>query len=129
MPDRQEIEQKVTACLVDALSVDEDEVSMESSLTRDLGAESIDFLDIIFRLEKEFKIKIPRTDLIPEDLTTTPAFVKDGRLTEAGLVELQRRLPYADLTDFSRNPVVSNLSDIFTAEMIVKYVERRLNSK
>ena len=126
MPDRQEIVKKVTASLVDALSVDEDEVSLEASLTRDLGAESIDFLDIIFRLEKAFAIKIPRGDLIPEDLTTNAAFAKDGRLTEAGLHELQRRLPYADITEFSKNPVVSNLPDIFTVEMIVKYIERRL---
>jgi acyl carrier protein len=76
MPDRQEIVKKVTTCLVDALSVDEDEVSLEASLTRDLGAESIDFLDIIFRLEKSFAIKIPRGDLIPEDLTTNAAFAK-----------------------------------------------------
>ena len=127
MPDRQEIVKKVTASLVEALSVDEDEISLEASLTRDLGAESIDFLDIIFRLEKSFGIKIPRGDLVPEDLTTNAAFVKDGRITAAGLQELQRRLPYADLTEFSKNPVVSNLPDIFTVEMIVKYIERRLS--
>ena len=127
MPDRQEIVDKVTASLVDALSVDEDEVSLESSLTRDLGAESIDFLDIIFRLEKAFGIKIPRGDLIPENLTTKPGFAKDGRLTDAGLQELQRRLPYADLTEFSKTPVISNMADIFTAEMIVKYIEKRLS--
>ncbi len=126
MPDRQEIVGKVTASLVDALSVDEDEISLESSLTRDLGAESIDFLDIIFRLEKEFGIKIPRGDLIPEDMTTNPGFVKEGRLTSEGLQELQKRLPYADLTEFSKNPVVSNMADIFTVEMIVKYIEGRL---
>ena len=125
MPDRQEIIAKVTESLVDALSVDEDEVSLEASLTRDLGAESIDFLDIIFRLEKSFGLKIPRGDLIPEDLTTNPGYVKDGRLSEEGLQELQKRLPYADLTEFSRNPVVSNMADIFTVDMIVKYIERR----
>lgn len=127
MPDRQEIVKKVTASLVDALSVDDDEVSLESSLTRDLGAESIDFLDIIFRLEKEFGMKIPRGDLIPEDMTTKPAYAKDGRLTDEGLQELQKRLPYADLTEFSKNPVISNMPDIFTVEMIVKYIEQRLS--
>jgi len=126
MPDRQEVVEKVTSSLVDALSVDEDEVSLEAALTRDLGAESIDFLDIIFRLEKAFGMKIPRGDLIPEDLTTNPQYAKDGRLTEEGLQELQKRLPYADLTEFSKNPVVSNLPDIFTVEMIVKYIEQRL---
>ena len=127
MPDRQEIVEKVTASLVDALSVDEDEVSLESSLTRDLGAESIDFLDIIFRLEKEFGMKIPRGDLIPEDVTTKPGFAKDGRLTPEGLQELQKRLPYADLTEFSKSPVINNMADIFTVDMIVKYIEGRLS--
>ena len=127
MPDRQEIVEKVRESLVEALSVDDDEVTLEASLTRDLGAESIDFLDIIFRLEKSFGIKIPRGDLIPEDLTTNPEYVKDGRLTDAGLKELQERLPYADLTEFAKNPVVSNLADIFTVDMIVNYIERRLS--
>jgi len=127
MPDRQKIVEKVRDALVEALSVDDDEVSLESSLTRDLGAESIDFLDIIFRLEKSFGIKIPRGDLIPEDITTNPQFVKDGRLTDEGLQELQKRLPYADLTEFCKNPVVSNLADIFTVEMIVKYIEQRFS--
>ena len=127
MPDRAEIVEKVTASLVEALSVDDDEVMLEATLTRDLGAESIDFLDIIFRLEKSFGIKIPRGDLIPEDIATNPKYTKDGRLAEEGLQELQNRLPYADLTEFSKNPVVSNLADIFTVEMIVKYIERRFS--
>ena len=126
MPDRAEIVEKVTASLVEALSVDDDEVSLEATLTRDLGAESIDFLDIIFRLEKSFGIKIPRGDLIPEDIATNPEYTKNGRLTKEGLQELQSRLPYADLTEFSKNPAISNLADIFTVEMIVKYVERRV---
>jgi len=66
MPTRDEIYEKVSATLVEALNVDEDEVTPEATLQGDLGAESIDFLDIVFRLEREFGIKIPRGELFPE---------------------------------------------------------------
>jgi acyl carrier protein len=126
MPESEEIFAKVQESLVEALSVDEDEVTMEASLTRDLGAESIDFLDIVFRLEKAFDIKIPRGDLFPENLLNNPEFVQEGKLTEAGLSELKTRLPYADLEEFEKNPVVGNLGDVFTVGMIVGYIESRL---
>jgi acyl carrier protein len=126
MPSKEAIFEKVKECLVEALSVDEDEVTMEASLTRDLGAESIDFLDIIFRLEKSFAIKIPRGDLFPEGIQTNPVYVQNGRLTSEGLAELKRRLPYADITKFSANPAISNLGDIFTVGMICGYIETRV---
>jgi len=129
MSDKEEIFSKVRESLVEALSVDDDEVTMEASLTRDLGAESIDFLDIVFRLEKAFGIKIPRGDLIPaEDLMNNPEFAQDGKFTEVGLSELRKRLPYANLTEFEQNPVVANLADVFTVGMIVGYVESRVSA-
>ena len=54
-----EIFEKVQATLVDALGVDDEDVTQEATLQGDLGAESIDFLDIVFRLERNFGIKIP----------------------------------------------------------------------
>lgn len=129
MSDREEIFSKVQESLVEALSVDDDEVTMEASLTRDLGAESIDFLDIVFRLEKGFGIKIPRGDLFPEDLLNDPEFVQDGKLTEAGMAELEKRMPFADLTKFKENRVVANLGDVFTVGMIVGYIESRASGK
>ena len=65
MPTQEAIYQKVSATLVEALNVDEDEIQPTSTLQGDLGAESIDFLDIVFRLEREFGIKIPRGELFP----------------------------------------------------------------
>ena len=65
MPSQEEIFTKVSATLVEALNVDEDEIKPTSTLQGDLGAESIDFLDIVFRLEREFGIKIPRGELFP----------------------------------------------------------------
>ena len=78
---RDEIYNKVQGVLVDALGVDEDEVTPTATLSGDLGAESIDYLDIVFRLEKNFGIKIPRGELFPENLAgaTLPKF-RDGGL-------------------------------------------------
>ncbi|HPZ83342.1 MAG TPA: acyl carrier protein, partial [Thermogutta sp.] len=80
---KEEIYQKVREVLMDALAVDEEEVRPDATLVGDLGAESIDFLDIVFKLEKAFNIKIPRGELFPEDILTNPQFVKDGKFTEA----------------------------------------------
>jgi acyl carrier protein len=129
MPEQEEILSKVTESLVDALGVDEDEVTPQASLTEDLGAESIDFLDIVFRLEKAFGIKIPRGDLFPENLLSSPEYVKDGRLTEGGLMVLREKMPYADLGQFVENPLVSELGRLFTVGMVVNYVADRLKSQ
>jgi acyl carrier protein len=126
---QQDIYTKVSATLVEALNVDEDEIKPESTLQGDLGAESIDFLDIVFRLEREFGIKIPRGELFPESIFQGDAdFVKDGRVTDKGLSELRKRMPYADLTEFEKNPVLSNVSDLFTVDLIARYVQNKLTA-
>jgi acyl carrier protein len=127
MPSQEEIYQKVSATLVEALNVDEDEISPTSTLQGDLGAESIDFLDIVFRLEREFGIKIPRGELFPESIFQgDPEFVKDGKVTEKGLSELRERMPFADLAKFEQNPDVAAISDLFTVDMITKYIQGKL---
>ena len=104
MPTHDEIFQKVQATLVDALGVDEDDVTRDATLQGDLGAESIDFLDIVFRLERNFGIKIPRGELFPENVVADPDMVQDGKLTAKGLDELKTRMPYADLTRVRGRP-------------------------
>ena len=104
MPTKDEIYEKIKTALVDALGVDEEEVTPEATLVGDLGAESIDFLDIVFRLEKAFDIKIPRGELFPEDVLTNSKYVQDGQVTESGLAELRKRMPFANLDDFARIP-------------------------
>ena len=96
-PTKEEVFEKVRTALVDALGVDDDEVTREATLVGDLGAESIDFLDIVFRLEKAFTIEIPRAELFPEDILTNAEYVHDGKVTDAGIVELKARMPFADL--------------------------------
>jgi len=129
-PTQDEIYTKVSATLVEALNVDEDEIRPTSTLQNDLGAESIDFLDIVFRLEREFGIKIPRGELFPESIFQgDPDFVAAGKVTPRGLEELRTRMPFADLSEFEKNPDVAKLSDLFTVELITRYVEGKLAQK
>jgi acyl carrier protein len=122
-----EIFEKVRQQLVDALSVDEGEVTPQARLQADLNAESIDFLDIVFRLEREFGIKIDRNELFPESIFQgDPDFVQDGKVTAKGLSELKTRMPYADLATFEKNPQFENIGDLFTVDLIVRYVKSKL---
>jgi acyl carrier protein len=119
---RDEVFEKVKDVLVDALGVDDDEVSEEATLTGDLGAESIDFLDIVFRLEKTFAIKIPRGELFPDDVMNNPEYVENGRMTSKGMQTLKSAMPHADFTDFEKDPDVSKMTNLFTVKTIVNYV-------
>ena len=121
-----EVFAKVQETLVEALGVDDDEVTPQATLTGDLGAESIDFLDIVFRLEKAFNIKIPRGELFPDNILNNPEFVQDGRLTDAGLKELRQRMPHADLSEFEKNPDINKMADLFKVQTIVNYIVGKL---
>jgi acyl carrier protein len=128
MPTYEEIFDKVQTTLVDALGVDEEDVTREATLQKDLGAESIDFLDIVFRLERNFGIKIPRGELFPENLVADPEWVADGKLTSKGIAELKSRLPFADVSKFATNPEVENIGDLYTVDMLVQYVQSKLSA-
>ncbi len=130
MPTQEEILKKVSSTLVEALNVDEDEIQPSSTLQGDLGAESIDFLDIVFRLEREFGIKIPRNELFPEAIFQgDPDFVKDGKVTAKGLQELRDKMPFADLTSFENSPEATDLSELFTVDLIARYIAGKLKAK
>ena len=107
----------------------DDEVTPEATLVGDLGAESIDFLDIVFRLEKTFDVKIPRGELFPENLAAANSdFVKDGQVTEAGLAELREKMPHADIDQLAEDPQVENIQNLFTVQMICNFISNKLNS-
>ena len=128
MASRDEIFEKVQETLVDALGVDDDEVTEEATLVDDLGAESIDFLDIVFRLEKNFGIKIPRGELFPENLAADASFVDDGKVTAEGIATLKEKMPHADIDSFANDPKVENIQSLFTGNMITNFVENKLNA-
>lgn len=123
---RDEIYKKVQEVLVDALGVDEEEVTPNAVIRDDLGAESIDFLDIMFRLEKAFGIKIPRGEMIPENLANDPNIVKDGVVTPAGIAMLKSKMPHSDFSTFESDPKLDNMSKLFTVNAIVNYVQQKL---
>ena len=123
---RDEIFAKVKTVLVDALAVDDDEVTPGASLVKDLGAESIDFLDIVFKLEQAFGFKIAKGELFPENVTQDPTFVKDGRVTTEGLTALKARLPHVDFTKFEQNPELAKVAQVFTVDTLVRFVEAKL---
>jgi acyl carrier protein len=126
---RDEIFSKVQEVLVEALSVEEEEVTPTAVIRDDLGAESIDFLDIQFRLEKEFGIKIPKGEMMPEDLASNADFVKDGKITDAGIAELQKRMPHADFQNLSAGDDLDEMSKLFTVDAVVNYVQRKLDEQ
>ncbi|TWT81831.1 Acyl carrier protein [Planctomycetes bacterium CA13] len=119
---------KVQESLVDALGVDDDEVTSDATLVGDLGAESIDFLDIVFKLEKAFDITIPREELSPEDVLTNTQYVQDGKVTADGLVELKTRMPWADLSEFETDPRVENFGNLLTVGDLCNYVQTKLGA-
>ena len=125
---KEDVRLKVQTALVDALAVDEEEVTDEATMVGDLGAESIDFLDIVFRLEKAFDIEIPRSELFPEDILTNAEYVEDGRVTARGLEELKTRMPFADLTKFEANPAVQDFGNLLTVLDLRRYLESKVGA-
>jgi acyl carrier protein len=122
-----EIYGKVARVLEESLNVDEGDLTPTATLQGDLGAESIDFLDIVFRLEREFGIKIPRGELFPESVFQgDPDFVQEGRVTDQGMGELRAHMPYADLGAFDQDRRLTAVSDLFTVDLVARYVAWKL---
>lgn len=124
-----EVRDVVTDVLCEALGVDEEDVTPDKTLAADLGAESIDFLDIVFRLEQNFDIKVDRRDLYPEDILADPQFVVDGKITEEGLALLSQRMPFLDLDGFRKNPMLNDFDGLLTVDAICKYVASRISDR
>jgi len=125
---RDEIYKKVQGVLVDALGVDDDEVKPDAVIRDDLGAESIDFLDISFRLEKAFGIKIQKGEMMPENMANDPNLVQNGKVTPAGIAMLKQRMPHSDFSAFEQDPQVEKMSRLFTVDAIVNFVENKLKA-
>lgn len=122
---------KVREIIADVLVIDEDDVSMQSRLIADLGAESIDFLDLVFQLEKEFEIKIPRGQLEKNargDLAEDE-FEKGGVLTPEGMAALKNYLSEVPAEYFKENMKVNEIPMLFTVETFCKLIVAALNEK
>ena len=129
---RDEVFEKVRQVIEEALGVDPEEATMEASLTGELEAESIDFLDIVFRLEKAFStddkpFKIGQGELFPENLMENPEWVTDGRFTDAGLEMLRERMPHVDFESFDSDRDVNKVAELITVKSIVDFVSAKLS--
>jgi acyl carrier protein len=128
---RDQIFERIREILEEALGVDEEEVTMDASLTADLEAESIDFLDIVFRLEKSFStperpFKIEQGEMFPDNLLENPEWVADGKLTDAGMDMLRQRMPHVDFSAFENDRDVNKVAELITVKSIIEFVERKL---
>tara|TARA_B100000900_G_C20321304_1_gene610268 strand:- start:167 stop:559 length:393 start_codon:yes stop_codon:yes gene_type:complete len=125
---RDEIFGKVKDVLENALGADPEDVTMDATLIGDLGAESIDFLDISFKLEQEFDIKIDQGELFPENLMSDESLVQDGKLTDKGMEVLRERMPHVDFSKLENDRQVDQLSEVFTVESLVDFIERKISA-
>jgi acyl carrier protein len=123
---QEEVFKKVQDVLVDALGVDAEDITPQAKLVADLGAESIDFLDIVFRLEKTFGIKVQQSELFPDNVLSDPQYVQGGKVTDLGMAELRKRMPHSNLDEFDKNRSVQEFSNVFTVETIVKFVQAKI---
>lgn len=115
---------KVREIIADVLVIEPEEVSKNSRLIADLGAESIDFLDLVFQLEKIFSIKIPRGQLEKNARgeLSQQEFEQGGVLTEKGLDALKNYLSEVPEHAFNANMKTSDIPTLFTVETFCKLV-------
>jgi len=120
------VPERVVGVLEEALNIDSGKIALESSLQGDLGAESIDYLDIVFRLEREFNIKIPRDELFPEHIFGDADCVDNGVISDVGITKLEQALPFSDFKIIKSDPKVENMHTLFTVSTLIKFVEHKL---
>jgi len=133
IPNREQIFESIRQVLEEALGADEDDITLDATLTGDLEAESIDFLDIVFRLEKKFStptkpFKISQGELFPENLMENPAWVANGKFTDEGMAMLKQRMPHVDFSRFEADRDVNKVGELITVKSLVDFVERKLKA-
>lgn len=117
---------QVAAIIADSLGCDAREVTAEKALIDDLGAESIDFLDIVYRLERAFRVKIPRGRIEAQARAGLPAreFENAGVVTAAGVARLAELLSEVPASRFRDRMKVADIPSLFTVETFCKIVAR-----
>lgn len=126
---------KIKNLLVQALNADEDDVTPDSRVVGDLGAESIDFLDITFRVERAFDIRIQKGELFPEGVFDgdPECMDADGKVTAHGLDKLQAAMPHVALKNgdgsLTFDGTLSGLADAFTVQSLVNFVNTKLKAQ
>jgi acyl carrier protein len=128
---RDAIAQKVQAAFVEALGVDEDEVTLEARVFDDLGAESLDLLEIVFLLERGFDIKIPRGGVKEASQAgiDPSQYEVDGKLTELALEKLRELMPEVDASEIKPGLGANDIPRLFRVQTFVNIVARLLEEK
>ena len=130
-PSHPEVFEKVRQTFVDALGVEPDDVTLKARVIDDLGAESLDFLDIAYRLEQQFKIKIPRGDIKQRSQQGLGAdeWEKDGLLTEKALAKIREVMPEAEPAAIKPGMKAKDIPKLFTVETFYNMVLKLLAEK
>ncbi len=125
-----DIDARVRSVLAAALNVAESDLAPAATLQGDLGAESIDVLDIVFRLERAFNLKIAQGELFPEAiLLGKPEYIADGKVTDKGLALLRSRMPFADLSGLERERRLPFIANLFTVGLLSNYISWKLQGQ
>ncbi|MDD2715532.1 MAG: acyl carrier protein [Candidatus Wallbacteria bacterium] len=126
-----EIMEKVKDCLVTALGVDRKKIELDSSLVNDLGAESLDLLDLVFRLEQTFKIRLSRGEMENKarKTLTDEEFEQDGILSAAALEKLREQMPEVAADKFKPGMRASDIPTLFTPRTFLRIVAEKLESE
>lgn len=114
----------IAETMADALGCDVDDIKLDVSLIEGLDAESIDFLDMVFRLERAFKIKIPRGKIVENARGTLSEaeFEQNGLVTDVGLAQLRAYLSEVPAERFKTPTRVKDIPRLFTPETFCKLV-------
>lgn len=122
---------KVKAAFVEALGIDDDEVTLESKIFDDLGAESLDLLEIVFLLERTFDIKIPRGGVkeASQAGVDPSQYEVDGKLTELALEKLRELMPEVDPSEIKTGLCSNDIPRLFRVQTFVNIVTRLLAEK
>ena len=125
-----ELEKRVIEVIGQALDRRPEEIRRYDSLIDDLGAESIDFLDIRFRVERVFRIKIPEEEMWEGSLQLEAPHLVDAKgLSSEGLDWLKEKMPEFAWERFPRGVPKTQLPRLITPQTIVEYLERRLGER
>ena len=127
----QEIFAQLRPVVADVLAIAPEKVHRESGLIADLGAESIDLLDLSFRIEEKFQVRIEANELEREAIKRIPGglYEKDGYLTEAAINEIRKSLPELDSSKFSKGLRKADLPSLLTVSFFVRLIARKLAAK
>lgn len=125
----EDIFEQLKKCIAETIGIAQEEIMLDSSLINDLGADSLDLLDLVFRIEQSFKIKITRGEIERRTRETLPEeeFEKDGYLTEKAKQSLQQALPEVESLKFEGNLRKNDIPKLFTVRTFVRLIKEKIS--